>query len=246
MKLRYAAAICALALVTGAQLHAAPSAAANSAFETGIEAYRTGDIGAAVEAWTTSADGGHPMSAFLLGRLYEQGVGVEQSAYNSFKYYQMAADEGQAQAGVKVGRIYLTGNKELSIDRDYEAAIKYFEIGAMAAWPESQFMLADMYRRGLGVPADRTEGLRWLILAAKKKYAPSHLALASIYFEGEGVLMDRVKAWSYIELASRFADGEEGKQVNDAMDKYRKRMKPGEIEAARTEADNWTAEFIPN
>ena len=246
MKLRYAAAVCALALVTGAQLHAAPSAAANSAFETGIKAYRTGDLDAAVAAWTTSADGGHPMSAFLLGRLYEQGRGVEQSDYQSFKYYQMAADEGQAQAGVKVGKIYLTGNKDLDIDRDYKMAIKYFEIGALASWPESQYMLADMYRRGLGVNGDRTESLRWLILAAKKKYAPSHVALARIYFEGEGVLADRVKGWSYIELASRFADGDEGKEVNAVMDKYGKRMKPGEKEAAAKEADAWIAEFAPN
>ena len=246
MKLPLAAAAFALTLFAGAPLHAAPSAEANSAFETGIEAYRTGDLDAAVAAWTTSADGGHPMSAFLLGRLYEQGRGVEQSDYRSFKYYQMAADEGQAQAGVKVGKIYLTGNKDLKIDRDYKMAIKYFEIGGLSSWPESQYMLADMYRRGLGVNADRTEGLRWLILSAKKKYAPSHVALARIYFEGEGVLVDRVKGWSYIELASRFAEGDEGKEVNAIMDKYNKRMKPGEKEAASAEADAWVAEFASN
>lgn len=246
MKLPIAALVFAFAMFAGAPLQAAPSAAANSAFETGIEAYRTGDLAAAVAAWTTSAEGGHPMSAFLLGRLYEQGRGVEQSDSQSFKYYQMAADEGQAQAGVKVGRIYLTGNKDLSIDRDYGLAIKYFEIGALASWPESQFMLADMYRRGLGVNANRTEGLRWLILAAKKKYAPSHVALARIYFEGEGVLVDRVKGWSYIELASRFAEGDEGQEVNAVMEKYGKRMKPGEKDAATREADAWMAEFASN
>ena len=183
MKLPFTAAVITLALFAGATAQAAPSAAANSAFETGIEAYRTGDLSAAIEAWTKSADGGHPMSAFLLGRLYEQGRGVEQSDAQSFKYYLMAADEGQAQAGVKVGKIYLTGNKNLSIDRDYSMALKYFEIGGLSSWPESQVLLADMYRRGLGVTADRTEGLRWLILAAKKKYAPSQVALARIYSE---------------------------------------------------------------
>lgn len=246
MKLPFTAAVITLALFAGATAQAAPSAAANSAFETGIEAYRTGDLSAAIEAWTKSADGGHPMSAFLLGRLYEQGRGVEQSDAQSFKYYLMAADEGQAQAGVKVGKIYLTGNKNLSIDRDYSMALKYFEIGGLSSWPESQVLLADMYRRGLGVTADRTEGLRWLILAAKKKYAPSHVALARIYFEGEGVLVDRVKGWSYIELASRFAEGDEGKEVNALMDKYSKRMKPGEKEAAKAEADSWVAEFAAN
>ncbi len=228
--------------MTGAVI-ASPTQAANSAFENGIEAYRTGDIAGAVGDWEKASDGGHPMAAYLLGQLYEQGRGVEQSAATSFHYYQVAAAAGQAQAGVKVGLIYRDGNKALGIKRNYEKALENFEKGAAESWPESQYYLADMYRRGLGTPANRSESMRWLILASKKHHAPSLLELARIHFEGEGVNPDRVLGWSYIELASRFADQAEGKRVNDAMDKYGKRMKAGEKDEAKSIADEWMTKY---
>ncbi|MGB3810426.1 MAG: tetratricopeptide repeat protein [Parvibaculum sp.] len=228
--------------MTGAVI-ASPTQAANSAFESGIEAYRTGDIAGAVGDWEKASDGGHPMAAYLLGQLYEQGRGVEQSAATSFHYYQVAAAAGQAQAGVKVGLIYRDGNKALGIKRNYEKALENFEKGAAESWPESQYYLADMYRRGLGTPANRSESMRWLILASKKHHAPSLLELARIHFEGEGVNPDRVLGWSYIELASRFADQAEGKRVNDAMDKYGKRMKAGEKDEAKSIADEWMTKY---
>ncbi len=227
----------------GGHLQAAPASSANTAFETGIEAYRTGDVTAAVDAWTKASDGGHPVASYLLGQLYEQGHGVEKSPSLAFRYFERAAADGQPQAAVKVGLIYRDGNKQLDIKRNYEKAIENFEKGALQAWPESQFYLADMYRRGLGVPADRSESLRWLILAAKKRYAPAMLEMARIYFASEGVLADRIKGWSYIELASRYADPTEGPLVNVAMDKYTKRMKPGEKDAAKKTADEWATRY---
>jgi TPR repeat protein len=226
--------------LTGAVL-AEPTPEANTAFESGIEAYRTGDVGSAVGDWEKAAEGGHPMAAYLLGQLYEQGRGVEQSEWKAFEYYKMAAASGQAQAAVKVGLLYRDGNKRLGIKKNYEKALQSFEKGALQSWPESQFYLADMYRRGLGTPVDRTEGLRWLILASKKHHAPSLLELARIHFDGEGVNVDRVLAWSYLELAGRFADMVEGGKVNAARDKYGIRMKPGEKEAALKLADEWVA-----
>jgi len=225
---------------------AEPTSKANTAFENGIEAYRTGDVETAVGEWTKASAGGHPLASYLLGELYDQGRGVKKSPSLAFQYYERAADEGQAVAGVKVGLVYRDGDKSLGIKKNYIKAIKYFEDGALQAWPPSQYYLADMYRRGLGVPMERSEGLRWLLLAAKKKYAPAMLEIAKVHFGGEGVLPDRVKGWSFIELASRYADPDQRGQVDAAMDKYSKRMKSGEKEAGKTEADAWAAKYIPN
>lgn len=225
---------------------AAPTSKANVAFENGIEAYRTGDIATAVTNWTTASAGGHPLASYLLGELYDQGRGVERSPSLAFHYYERAADEGQAVAGVKVGLIYRDGDKSLGIKKSYAKALKYFEKGALQAWPPSQYYLADMYRRGLGVPIERSEGLRWLLLAAKKKYSPAMVEIAKTHFEGEGVLVDRVKGWSFLDLALRYGDREQRDSANAAMEKFGKRMKSGEKEAAKTEADEWAAEFLSN
>lgn len=225
-------------------LSAAPTSKANVAFENGIEAYRTGNVDTAVAEWTTASAGGHPLASYLLGELYEQGRGVEKSPSLAFEYYQRAADEGQAVAGVKVGLIYRDGDKDLGIKKDYSKALVYFEKGALQAWPPSQYYLADMYRRGLGVPAQRSESLRWLFLAAEKEYAPAMLEIAKVHFEGEGVLVDRVKGWSFIDLAGRYANPAQSKQVDAVMKKYDRRMKSGEKDAAKQMADAWAEKNI--
>lgn len=250
MNLRFfsslAVAVLALLMGMSAPSHADPTSKANSAFENGIEAYRTGDIETAVSEWTTASAGGHPLASYLLAELYDQGKGVEKSPSLAFQYYKRAADEGQAVAGVKVGLIYRDGDKSLGIKKNYEKAIEYFEKGALQAWPPSQYYLADMYRRGLGVPVEWSEGLRWLLLAAKKKYAPAMLEIAKIHFEGQGVLPDRVRGWSFIDLASRYATPAQGQEVNAMMDKYAKRMKSGEKDAAKKMADEWASTYITN
>jgi TPR repeat protein len=218
-----------------------PTPAARSAFEMGVQAYRKGDVAAAVLDWRKAAKGGHPMAAYLLGQLYEQGRGVAVSPATAFRYYKQAAAAGQAQAAVRVGLVYRDGNKALGVRSDYQKALKMFETGALASWPEAQFYLADMYRRGLGVPASQSESLRWLILAARKHHVPSLIELARVHYEGEGVPQDRVQGWSYIGLASRFADAEDRKLVSAAMNKYSQRMRSGEKERAKEVADEWLA-----
>ena len=226
--------------------NAEPTAAANAAFDKGITAFGAGNVTDAVDAWTSAAAGGHPMASYLLGQLYEQGRGVEKSPTLAFQYYERAAEEGQALAAVKVGRIYREGSEDLDIGKDYEKALASFEIAALQSWPEAQYYLADMYRHGQGVAVDRTESLRWLILASKKKYAPAMLELSRVYFEGEGVLEDRLKGWTYIELASRYATPEQGKDVNNARDKYSKRVKNSQKEEAKTLADKWIVDYLAN
>lgn len=220
---------------------AEPTPAANALFDAGVAAYKAGDVQAAVDDWAKAGEEGHPIAAWLAGQLYEQGRGVSRSPGSAFRLYKLAADAGHVDAAVKVGIVYRDGSKELDVKRDYEKAFRMFERGALAAYPEAQFHLADMYRRGLGVPMQRSESLRWLILAGGKHHVPSLLELARIYFDGEGVNQDRIKGWSFIELASRFAEGEETARVNAARDKYAGRMQEAEKEQAKGVADDWLA-----
>ncbi len=238
---RFATLVASLGLtlsLTGA-VFADPTPAANSMFNAGVEAYRAGNVNAAVDAWSQAAKGGHAIAAYLLGQLYEQGHGVERSEGTAFHYYLMAAKGGNAPASVKVGLIYRDGNKALGVKRNNEKAFEMFEQGALAAWPDAQYYLADMYRRGLGVPIQRSESLRWLLLAAEKHHVPSFLELARIHFDGEGVNQDRVQGWSYLDLASRFVDPADATPVKAAMTKYGGWMREGEKEEAKKVADEW-------
>lgn len=230
-----------LTLTLSGEVLAEPTAVANAMFNEGVTAYKAGDVKAAVDDWSKAADEGHPIAAYLVGQLYEQGRGVAQSDGLAFQYYKIAADAGHLEAMVKVGITYRDGNKAIGVKRDYQKALKLFENGALAAFPEAQYELAGMYRHGLGVPVERSESLRWLILAAKKHYVPSLLELARIHFDGEGVDRNRVMGWAFLDLATRYAQGEEQARVNAAKDKYAVRLSDTEKDAARQAADDWLA-----
>ncbi len=224
------------------EVFADPTPEANSAFDAGIAAYKAGDVTTAAADWDKAAAGGHAIAAFLLGQLYEQGQGVSKSAGTAFRYYKLAAGMGQLDALNKLGLIYRDGNKEIDLKRNYEKSIELFEKAAIAGSPEGQYRLADMYRRGLGVPVGRSESMRWLILSGGKHYVPALIELARIHFDGDGVNRDRVQGWAFLDLANRFADpAHEGPLVNKAMDKYAGRMKPGEKDSAQKAADDWIA-----
>ncbi|HEX7774905.1 MAG TPA: tetratricopeptide repeat protein [Parvibaculum sp.] len=231
-----------LSFTLAGEVFAGPTPEADSAFDAGIIAYKAGDVTSAVADWDKAAGGGHAIAAYLLGQLYENGNGVTKSEGMAFRYYKQAAALGQIDAMIKAGIVYRDGNKEIGVKRNYESAVELFEKAAIAGSSEAQFRLADMYRRGLGVPVSRSESLRWLILSGGKHYVPALLELARIHFDGDGVNQDRVAAWGFLILANRFADPMlDGPSVNKAMDKYDVRMKPGEKDASQKAADDWIA-----
>lgn len=228
--------------VNGAVFAADPTPQAQAAFDRGVAAYRGGDAPGAVAEWKEAAEEGHVGAAWLLGNLYDKGAaGVVQSDAKAYEYYLQATRGGQPEAAVRLGKIYLEGNAEIGLKRNYEAAMQAFEAGALAPRADAQYYLGLMHRKGWGTPVDRTESLRWFFLSAKKRYAPALAELGRIYMEGEGVEQDRVEGWSYLQLANRFGTEEDRAVADDYMEKYDGWMKRGEKESARDKADTWIA-----
>jgi TPR repeat protein len=50
-----------------------------------------------------------PDAYFLLGYFYENGIQVDKSLIQAFKYYEKAADLGHVKATTKVGHMYYSG-----------------------------------------------------------------------------------------------------------------------------------------
>ncbi len=122
--------------------------------------------------WKEAAEEGHVGAAWLLGNLYDKGAaGVAQSDARAYEYYLQATRGGQPEAAVRLGKIYLEGNEEIGLKRNYGAALQAFEAGALAPRADAQYYLGLMHRKGWGTPVDRTESLRWYFLSAKKRYA---------------------------------------------------------------------------
>lgn len=219
-----------------------PLPEAQAAFDRGVAAHQAGDVDSALTEWEGAAEAGHTGAAWLLANLYDKGVGgVAKDDGKAYEYYLQAARGGQPEAALRLGLIYLEGNEQIGLKRNYVEAMKSFEVAALARRADAQYHVGMLHRNGLGVPVDRTEGLRWIIMSAKKRYAPALTELGRIYFEGEGVTADRLQGWSYLMLANRFGTPEERRAVDELFEKYQVRMKTGDREKALEMADAWVA-----
>jgi len=94
-------------------LAAAESGPADVQNELGLF-YLSGRLGlrdaSAAAAWfSRSASAGYPQSAYNLGALYEQGVGVPKSFAQAGKHYVQAANAGHPQATTALGRLNAAG-----------------------------------------------------------------------------------------------------------------------------------------
>lgn len=227
--------------VTGA-VFAEPSHEAQAAYDRGVAAQQAGDMESAVTEWQKAAEEGHTGAAWILANLYDRGVGgVSQSAAKAYEYLLIAARGGQPAAAVRLGEIYLEGNPEIGLKRNYEQALKSFETASLAQRADAQYYISLMHRNGWGTPVDRTESLRWLLLAAKKRYAPAFSELGRVHMEGDGVAKNRIDGWGYLMLADRFGNDAQKAAASELMEKYDGWMKPGEKDKAREMADTWVA-----
>lgn len=71
----------------------------------GFEAYEQEDYIVAREALTLVAEDGNDEAQYILGQIYEQGLGVPKDPDISLKWYRLAADQGHRQSLVKLSEI---------------------------------------------------------------------------------------------------------------------------------------------
>lgn len=92
------------------------------------------------------------------------------SAPGSFEQVRKLADDGNADAQYKMGRIYeegLVGELE-----DYKEAGKWYLKAAEKGHAQAQYKMGTLYTLGKGVPKDRLEAAKWFGKAAKQGYEP--------------------------------------------------------------------------
>jgi len=78
------------------------------------------------------------------------------------------ADSGNAQAQLKLGRTYFSGQ---GVAKDYNQALIYFKKAAIQGNAEAQFNLGSMYYMGYGVvPVDFGTAYKWVTLSLKNGY----------------------------------------------------------------------------
>ena len=138
------------------------------------------------------------------------------------------AEQGNAQAQVKLGVMYDYGN---GVPRDSTEAVNWVRLAAEQGNAEAQFYLGYMYTDGEGVIQDYAEAVNWFRLAAEQGNAearddlirlaseqgnaPAQYALGSMSADGDGVIQDTFIAhmWFNISAANGHELGSAGRSL---------------------------------
>jgi len=115
----------------------------------------------------------------------------------AFKEFTPLAEQGNAEAQVNLGKMYLRGQGVLT---DPDQAIKWFKASAAQDNADAQFFLGSIY---LLPRTDIAQGLKLLRLSAEQGNQDAQLLLGKTYMEGVGELRpDPVKADMWLRLAA--------------------------------------------
>lgn len=101
---------------------------------------------------------------YLLGSLYDYGLGVAQDFQKAIELYEAAATEGFLEAYYGLGRFYHEG---FGVEQDFVMAADYFKKAADGGHPLALHLMAMMHFWGQGVPMDIEESAKWFRLAAE-------------------------------------------------------------------------------
>jgi TPR repeat protein len=114
-------------------------------FSDASRAYTKPDYATALRLIRPLADQGDTRAQILLGNMYRDGKGVQQSDVEAFKWYLKAANENDPNAQ------YLAGNGFFQKGNNAEA-LKWYWKSAEQGYGPAQYELGNFYEKGFAVP----------------------------------------------------------------------------------------------
>lgn len=157
-----------VALGVFALLQIEPSSSAQSVdsgalYERGLDAYRSGEFGRALDVWDRAAASGDPRALYMLGYMSEFGQGQSWSNRRAAEYYRQAAERGSVQAQVALASLYERG---LGVPHSDRTAVRWYGLAAQNGHAEAQYRLGLAMLQGRGTATDYRAALDWFERAA--------------------------------------------------------------------------------
>jgi|GEM_PF-6651388 len=113
-----------------------------------------------------AAERGHARAQFLLGELYDNGIGVPEDVAEAINWYRKAAEQGNADAQTQIGQCYLEG---YHLPKDVGEAIKWLCRAALQGDRSGQISLGKFFRDDQDAARDYCEAYKWFKLAANNE-----------------------------------------------------------------------------
>lgn len=142
---------------------------------------------------------GKSEAQYALGRMYENGYGVEKNINDSLNWYKKSANSDNILAQLYLAKMY--EDEKLKI-KDMKQAIYWYTKSAQNGNEIAQFNLGSIYY-------DREsplESIKWLEMAAAQNYKHSYYLLGLVYLNITGKAIDYKKAFAYFSKGTAAND----------------------------------------
>ena len=194
------------ALLAATVLLAMPFCSASSAADdTEIlnqawEAYNLGHYKQTLSLLQPLASNGNAKAQVLVGRCYENGLGVAPDAAEAVKWYELAVEKGSTEAMILLAYCHSVG---AGAARDEQRVATLMTRAAQAGNPEAQFNLAMYHLNGqYGFDKEPSEIFSWAKQAADSGYAQAQRLVGACYEFGLGVEKNDAEARKWYDLAA--------------------------------------------
>ena len=206
------AAALALGSGMGATVQAAPAKSAEQTLDEAWTAYNIGQYNKVVQMVQPLASDGNPRAQVLLGRCYENGLGVTQDMETAAKWFRIAAEQNYAEAQVQLGYLYELG---AGVPKNDTAVADLMSRAASAGNAEAQFNLALYYSQGrYGFAKDPDQAFAWAKRSADQGFAQAQRYVGACYEFGVGVPVNPSEAAAWYSKAAAQGLEKEGNIFN--------------------------------
>jgi TPR repeat protein len=135
------------------------------------------------ESISKAAFGGQQDAQRLMGDRYAHGTGVVQNWFEACRWYEMAAESGDALAQCALAACYASGR---GVNKDLAHAFIWFEKAAAQKLPQAQWSLGELYAKGLpGVDPDPKKATQLCKRAANAGFAPASATLGALFAQAK-------------------------------------------------------------
>jgi len=117
----------------------------------------------ALEAFQQGVEDGDSWAEMFIGRLFDNGLGVEHSRSKAAVWYRRASISGNKVAQNRLGELFAEGK---GVTRNEQTAFMLWEKAARQGYPPAQRHLARCYDEGIGTAKDYLQAKFWRDCAA--------------------------------------------------------------------------------
>ncbi|HFK9536433.1 TPA: tetratricopeptide repeat protein [Acinetobacter baumannii] len=131
-----------------------------------------------------------------IGKMYQQGYGIEKNYALAFYWYQQAANQQDSFGQLNVGMSYLNG---LGVKQDIDTALLWLNRSIAQDNPDALITLAEMYENGKFLEKSIEQAISFYKKAVKQGSGVAAYRLGLIYEYGKDTVVDikMAKRWYY-------------------------------------------------